>query len=157
MAFTNTKTLDLMNKKKIIFLGITLILVLSPYIASADETEGLVPCGNTPEDPCTLCDFFVLIKRIIDFLIAPPGGIVFIVATLILVAGGVMFLTSAGEPDKIAKATKTMTNAVLGLIIIFAAWLFISMLYSIMGYGWGKWYEIKCSSAPEPVARAIQV
>ena len=130
---------------------------LMPVFASADEWEGLVPCGDEGEPACTLCDLFVLLKRIIDFLIAPGTGIVFIVATLILVVGGVMYVTSSGEPEKIATATKTMTNAVLGLIIIFAAWLFISLLYSVMGYGWGKWYEIKCSSAPEPVAYAVQV
>ena len=128
--------------------------VLAPVFASAD---GLVPCGGENEDPCTLCHLFVMLKRAIDFLIAPPGGIVFIIATLMLVAGGVMFLVSSGEPDKIATAKKTMTNAILGLIIIFSAWLFINLFYSVMGYGWGEWNEIDCTTMRiEPVEYSVK-
>jgi hypothetical protein len=131
----------------IIFLGIILMGFLSPVFANAEEWKGLVRCGGEGEDPCTLCDFFLMLDRAIDFLIAPPGGIVFIVAALILVIGGVMFVVSTGEPEKIATAKKTMTNAVLGLIIIFAAWLFINLFYTVIGYKteWGPWNEIKCS------------
>ena len=143
-----------MRKVFLIFLGIILIGVLAPVFASAG---GLVPCGGEGEDPCTLCHLFVMLKRAIDFLIAPPGGIVFIIATLMLVAGGVMFLISSGEPDKVATAKKTMTNAILGLIIIFSAWLFIGLFYSVMGYEWGKWNEIDCQTMrTEPIEYAVK-
>ena len=127
---------------------------LSPVFANA---AGLVPCGGENEEPCTLCDFFLMLDRIIDFLIAPPDGIVFIVAALILVIGGVMFVVSSGEPEKIATAKKTMTNAVLGIIIIFVAWLFINLFYTVIGYKdeWGPWNQIKCSVIDSPITQNV--
>jgi hypothetical protein len=117
--------------------------------------EGLVPCGGENEEACTLCDFFVMLDNVIDFLIAPPKGIIFIIATLILVIGGIMFLVSSGEPDKIATAKKAMTNAVLGMIIIFVAWLFINLFYQVIGYKdeWGPWNQIQCSVEHTPIVQ----
>ena len=141
-----------MKKVFLIFLGIILLGFLAPVFA---QSAGLVPCGGEGEDACTFCHFFVMLDRIIDFLIAPPTGIVFIIATLMLVIGGVLFVISAGEPAKIATATKTMTAAVLGLVIIFAAWLFINLFYTVIGVkgDWKAWNKIECSIDRPTVAQ----
>lgn len=144
-----------MKKVFIIFLGIILIGFLLPVFAS--HADGLVPCGGDDEEPCTLCDLFVMLDNAIDFLIAPPDGIIFLVATVIFIIGGIMFLVSSGEPEKISMAKKAMTNAVLGMMIIFAAWLFINLFYKVIGYktDWGPWNQIECSVEHEPIVQNI--
>jgi len=95
---------------------------------------GLVPCGRSCDDPCTeicecapctLCHLFVLFKRIVDFLTL---YILFPLAVLMIVVGGVMFLIAAGDPEKIRTAKKILTSVVIGLVIIFLAWLIVDTI-----------------------------
>ncbi|MCK4454354.1 hypothetical protein KAU51_03345 [Candidatus Parcubacteria bacterium] len=124
----------------IIFLGF-IFLSLIPIQVNA----GLVPCG-CEGCPCTLCHFFIMFDRIIDFIlidIIPP------VAILMLVIGGVMFLAAAGNPETIGKAKKIITATILGLVIIFAAWLIINTFMMFIGVEeWTGlregWWSIDC-------------
>ena len=127
---------------------------LAPVFASA---AGLVPCGGENEEACTLCDLFLMLDNAIDFLIAPPDGVIFLIATVIFIIGGIMFLVSSGEPEKIATAKKAMTNAILGMMIIFVAWLFINLFYRVIGYkkDWGPWNQIECSVNHAPIVQGI--
>ena len=43
------------------------------------------------------------------------------IAIVMLVVGGYFFITSSGEPEKIEKAQKAITAAIIGLIIVFIA------------------------------------
>jgi sterol desaturase/sphingolipid hydroxylase (fatty acid hydroxylase superfamily) len=62
---------------------------------------------------------------------------VFVIAGLILlgliVAGGIGFITSAGNPEAQQKSKGTITNAVLGFVIIFAAYWLIQIIQIITG------------------------
>lgn len=49
-------------------------------------------------------------------------------ATLFLVRGGYMYITSSGKPDALDHAKLTVRNALIGLIIIIAAGVFSSLL-----------------------------
>lgn len=123
-----------------------MIKIFSINIANA----ALVPCGvnpgTGPVNPCTVCDFFVLIKNIVDFLtidIAMP------VAVVVLIYGGVMLLTSSGSEDKIKKGKTALWQAIWGLFIVFAAWLIIDTIIKWLGaggqgaiQGWGPWNNI---------------
>lgn len=53
----------------------------------------------------------------IDFFV----GFSALVAVIILVASGYMFITAAGDPEKIEKGQKGITAAIIGLIIVFLA------------------------------------
>lgn len=44
-----------------------------------------------------------------------------LVAIAMLVVGGYIFITSAGDPEKIEKGQKAITAAIIGLIIVFIA------------------------------------
>jgi len=91
--------------------------------------RGLVPCG-TPCCPCQLCDFFVLIDRILDFIlfrIAP------VVAVLMLVVGGGLFLVSTGNPQTITTARRIITSVFIGLAIIYGSYFFIGLILQSIG------------------------
>jgi hypothetical protein len=117
---------------------------------------GLVPCGKNCDDPCTkececcpctLCHLFVLFKRIVDFLTL---NIIFPLAVLMIVVGGVMFLTAAGDPGRIGTAKKILTSVVIGLLIIFLAWLIVDTIISFLTTGspfealFKQWNTINC-------------
>jgi hypothetical protein len=114
---------------------------------------GLVPCGRSCDDPCTaececapctLCHLFVLFKRIIDFL---AKDVLFPLAVLMIVVGGVMFLTAAGDPGRIGTAKKILTSVVIGLVIIFLAWLIVDtiiMFITPAGSPFQNWSTINC-------------
>ena len=139
--------------------------------------EGLVPCGTCVKfEPamtqnrfdeercgsgavynkymtCQLCHAFIMIRGILDFLLLPPSGIVFILGVLMIVIAGAMFiygnLAAPGDPKVLANAQKAMTAAATGLIIIFGAWLFINVLFALIGVAeWTNlregWFAIDC-------------
>ncbi|MBA4320262.1 MAG: hypothetical protein C0412_17845 [Flavobacterium sp.] len=146
------KNLFLMNLSLIIFL----FFLLFSLIPNKSQAAGLVPCGGEGENPCTLCDFFVLLDRVIDFFILPPYGIVFIIAVLMMLVGGIMFYFGGFDPGTLQKAQNLFKNVVIGLIIIYGAWLFINFFFQVIGVnewtGLKTWWQINCpvSAPPTP-------
>jgi hypothetical protein len=70
-----------------------------------------------------------LFKRIVDFVTI---NIIFPLAVLMFVIGGVMFLTAGGDPGKIGGAKKILTAVVIGLAIILAAWLIVGTVITFL-------------------------
>jgi TRAP-type C4-dicarboxylate transport system permease small subunit len=51
----------------------------------------------------------------------------------ILIAGGLKWITSGGDEKKVAAARAGITNALIGLVIVFAAWAIIRIMESLFG------------------------
>jgi FtsH-binding integral membrane protein len=90
---------------------------------------GLVPCG-TSDCPCTFCNIFALIDNILDFVIF---NILLPVAALILIIGGFFLLIAGGNPEQFNRAKSILTAAVIGLVIIFVAFIFIGTFLKYIG------------------------
>ncbi|MCD6528393.1 hypothetical protein J7K44_02025 [bacterium] len=127
-----------MKKISLIFLLTSLLLPFTQVLAA-----GLVPCGGKGEAPCQLCHFFLMfdcIVRFVLFRIIPP------LATLMLVFGGAKFLLASENPQQAEQGKKIITTVVIGLIIIYGAWLLIGMFFSIIGVaewtGLKSWYQL---------------
>lgn len=140
-------------------LAITGDVVVPPCIASVNiftpPTGGLIPCGrlgNLPpaegetdlideSQPCSLCAMFYLLKKIINFITALSAGI----GVFILIIAGLLYALSAGNPRNIELAKSAVTSVLIGLAIIFTAWLAIAVILQGMGYaGIGTWYQVSC-------------
>jgi len=127
------------QKLLIIIFLVGLFLFFAPGITQA----GIVPCGLSEDDPdqpgdqtvpCTLCHFFVMFENIIDFIfikLVPP------IAILMLVIGGVMFFFAGGSPGALARAKSIITTTVIGLIIIYVAFILIGMF--LLSIGLADW------------------
>lgn len=140
--------------RKILLISLLGLIILIPSLAQA----GLVPCGHTIDDPktpnidesqpCTFCDFFVMTDNILDFLLLPPDGIVFIIAVLMLVVGGVMFFFAGANPNALQTAKGIITSVVIGLVIIFCAWVIVNTVITKIGIVESpsilQWYNIEC-------------
>lgn len=60
-----------------------------------------------------------------------------VIAVLIIVYAGFMFMLSATNPENLSKAKKIITNAVVGLLIALSAWLLVNTLLLALGYSGG--------------------
>jgi hypothetical protein len=54
-----------------------------------------------------------------------------LVAVVLIVAAGYMFITSAGDPEKVDKARKALTAAIVGMIIVFLARLIVGFVIDV--------------------------
>lgn len=94
-----------------------------------------------PTGPCNLCDAIVVASNIIFNLFV----IAIIVSVLMIVAGGIVFMTGGASESKLSLGKSMMTNAVLGLAIALAAWLIVNTLLSFLtGNPTLPWNQISC-------------
>jgi hypothetical protein len=70
-----------------------------------------------------------LVSRFILYATAFAGLIFFVK----LVAAGFNLLTSVGDPGKIQSATKSLTNALIGLIVVISVYFLAQILTAVLG------------------------
>ncbi|KUK76775.1 MAG: Uncharacterized protein XD93_0722 [candidate division WS6 bacterium 34_10] len=75
-------------------------------------------------EPPKIENLFTGFDTVIDWLV--PIGV--IISLVFIIIGGYMWMTSAGNPDKVKQAQGTLTWAILGLVLILLAGLLISTL-----------------------------
>ena len=127
-------------------LALLVLAVLFFSLMPGQVQAQLVPCGpGTAKPDCELCDFFVLFDNIVKFVLqklVPP------IAALMLVFGGSMFFAAAGDPAKIGKVKGLLTSVAIGLVIIYGAYLIISLFFLVIGVnewtGLQNWFEYPC-------------
>ena len=90
------------------------------YWSYKSYLAALVPCGIEKGDFCTLCDFFSLAQNIFNFVALT---LVPIAAVLLIFWGGYMFLISGGDQGGVTKAKSILKNTVIGLVIVYTAYL----------------------------------
>ncbi|PIS38906.1 MAG: hypothetical protein COT34_01230 [Candidatus Nealsonbacteria bacterium CG08_land_8_20_14_0_20_43_11] len=130
--------------RKIFFVVVFCQLLLPLLSLAACPTSGLVPCG-TEDCPCTLCHFFVLFQRILNFVTV----LAIIISTLAFTIGGFLLLTGGGNPGNVSKANKIFQDTAIGLVIMFSAWVITNTLFLFIGVAtWtglqGGWFVIEC-------------
>ena len=59
--------------------------------------------------------------------------LVAVVFFFILVVGGLKWVTSGGDEKKVAAARAQITNALIGLAIVFAAWAIMKLIGTLFG------------------------
>ncbi len=131
-----------MNKKILIILLFLFLFLMIPNQSQA----GLVPCGTSDTPDCGFCHIFVLINNILVLVLT---RLVPIVGTIMLVWGGFMFFSSVESPDKVKNAKEIIKAVVIGMVIIFVAWVFLNSFLTSIGVnewtGLGEgWWKIKC-------------
>ncbi len=79
----------------------------------ADDIGGSVGLGTA--------DLKTTVINIISWVL----GILALVAVVMIIIGGFQWLTAAGNEEKIEKAKKVISAAVIGLIIVLLAWAIV--------------------------------
>jgi len=78
----------------------------------------------TIKDPVEGLTMETVIGLVISWILVLVGGI----AVLFLIWGGLQYVTSSGNKDKAEQAKKTITYAVIGLIVIVLAGVIVDMV-----------------------------
>ena len=73
----------------------------------------------------------------IDGIISGAIGLALVVVSVvfffILVLGGLKWVTSGGDEKKVGEARSQITNALIGLAIVFAAWAIMNLIGRVFG------------------------
>lgn len=127
---------NLKNRKReltVFFILLVAVFLFSFNFAHAQSPElGMNYAGNlglekSDKDPR---DFIVdIIKYFITFL-----GLI---AVVMVMYSGFLWMTSEGDPEKINKAKKTLINSVIGLIIALFSFAIVAFIANLMNGGGG--------------------
>jgi hypothetical protein len=79
----------------------------------------------------TLNCIFPLITNVVYWLIGFAG----IVALAMIIFAGFKFLTSGGEAKSVDSAKKTLTFAIVGLLLIFFSFFILNIIATVTGVG----------------------
>lgn len=119
------------NNKKIMFsllvvllAGIFLFWTKNVSVAQTVPDLGLSQVSSTLGLPDT--DIRITIARIVRIAL----GLLGIVALCLMIYAGFVWMTAAGNEDRIAEAKKILINATIGLIIILSAYAIVSFVMS---------------------------
>jgi hypothetical protein len=134
---------------KKLFLGISLVcLLLSifvPFFANAAcPTGGLVTCSGTVDCPCTWGKIAEMAAGILKFII---WKIAIPLAVLALTVGGIILLTSAGNPGRATLGKQIIIGAIVGLFLALCSVLIVNFVLNAIGAGS---YKVELPGNPTP-------
>jgi len=130
---------------KKIFLIIFLAFLFLSLVPSSSQAA-LVPCGGTGQPACKLCHIFELLNNIFVFLLIPNAEInsnfplIPTIAGLMLIIGGLYLLIAGASPELFSKAKSILTATVIGLVIVFVAYVFLNTFFMYIGVA--KWTRL---------------
>lgn len=127
-------TIKVMNK---LIFGLVLVLtalVVAPSLGLANQPARAAGCVKlaspidpaikcVPDDPGTGGPIMFYLRLVIKFI----SGLFGLMIVLMVIVGGLQYMTSAGSPSAVESAKKRLANAALGLV------LFI-LLFGIVNY-----------------------
>lgn len=102
------------NKKLVA--GLITVALLAPIAASAltiEEVGGTVALGTA--------DLKTTVVNIIQWVL----GLLGLIAVIMILYGGFVWMTAGGNEEKVASAKKVISAAVIGLIIVLLAWAIV--------------------------------
>lgn len=110
--------------KSFLFFPLTLLAVLATSgIAQAQGIDSQTSFGSLGD---VLVAFFEILIRFI------PG-----IAIIYLAISGYRYMTAQGNPDMVEKAKKSLTYAIVGVIVAFSSVLIIELFAKQLGFKTG--------------------
>ncbi len=118
----------------------SLFLILPFNVAHADAC----PSGTTPTDQA-VCDpasqFFVDLSNygkpntfagLLLYIVEGLLGLVGILSVAFIVIGGFQYITSAGNEEQAETGKKTLTNAIIGLVIVILSYIIVTVIINAL-------------------------
>ena len=104
--------------RRIVLTGIMLAGAGVPVVVSAQITN---PIGCGTIDACIL--------RVVDYVLALAG----VLALAAIVYGGFLYITAAGNQDRIEAGKNAVTYSVIGLIVIGLSYAILRFIFEALG------------------------
>jgi len=107
-------------------LALNLALMVLPVAVLADEGPWKEWMNNTIRNTPVMpqADLIGIIFKTIQYILAFLG----VVAVVVIIIGGFMWMTAAGNDEKVGKAKKIILQGLIGLIIILLAFAIASFV-----------------------------
>lgn len=106
----------------IILATVSIFLLNTSYVFAAVEFDPGGRIRDTLDVPDTSAEHVII--RIIQWAL----GLLGLIAVVFVIFGGIMWMTSAGNEEKITKAKKIITSALIGLIVVTLSWAIITFI-----------------------------
>ena|SRR3990167_9996982 len=112
------KNINIQKVANVISIFLVFALALVPLLAGAQfRTPSGGPVGN-------VSNVTDLIMRFIQILLAVAG----LIAVIFLIIGGFRYITAGGNEETAESAKKTVTNAIIGIVIVILAFVIVRVI-----------------------------
>jgi hypothetical protein len=88
-----------------------------------------IPGTHTVDNIATIKGLEWIFQNIVTSILSFAGIVLFI----LLIVGGFKYLTSGGNPESVASAQKTLTYAILGIVLIALSYLILVLIEYLTG------------------------
>ena len=119
-----------MNRKKIIGFFIVLTILLPVFFCNAQESA-----NGTLRNPLGGAGGVSGVTTMINGMIKVVLGFTGLLALISFIYGGILWMISYGDSNKIKKGQEVMKWSVFGLTVIFASYAIVMTLFEFMGIG----------------------
>jgi hypothetical protein len=108
----------------------TLLCQGGPTLSAGKNCSSVDPCDPTPTNPDAAgsADCNNIVQNYINPIILFLGGGVGLIIVIMVVIGGIEFITSSGDPNHVAEAKKRIANALLALVTWIIIWAFLEWI-----------------------------
>ena|SRR3989344_3502434 len=142
------------------YLLLAISYLLIPLAASADVSlfptgywGPLVSCTGVD---CNTCHIFSTAQMVIYFMMTLT---IFVIGPIMITAGGIMMLVSAGNAERFSSGRKMATGAVIGILIGLGAFLIVNTLLvaiakQVPGFNSDSGFTIQCAPGTRPPLQA---
>ena len=108
---------------------------LTPPTFNQIISQGLLRAGSSAEckskGQCSITDILRVVTNVMTLILGISGSIFL----LMFVIGGLTWMTSGGESGKYQKGLDTLRDALIGLIVVFGAYIAVNSLLSLARTG----------------------
>ncbi len=129
------KNLLTQKYKLVLTTGFLAILSLPGILlaASGRDTalEGLDVSGSAAALDTSTSDLPSMIGNVINYLF----GLVGVIFLIVIIIGGVTWMTAGGAEDKVGKAKKMITEGSIGVVVIFLAYAIVYFVLQALKFG----------------------
>lgn len=112
---------------KLIGLTAALVLTLAPVVVPqvAVAQQAPIACPSDLGYLCTDGTVASMFRLILNWALT----LAFLLAVIYLIYGGFQYIASAGNADQATKGRATITNAVIGIIVIVLSYTIVQIVY----------------------------
>ena len=114
------------KNKKMLFNKLSCLFLILLSALAANQAIAAVSVNIT--NPIATSDFSVLVSNFLKWILSVAGAL----TLLMLITGGVFYITSSGNEQKIETARKMITWTILGLMLILASYSIIVVLDKVL-------------------------
>jgi len=111
----------------VLLVFIVAVFLFSTHIVKAQEL-GLNYASNFGLEGATEKDPRDFIVNVIKYFITFLG----LIAVVMVMYAGFLWMTSDGDPEKVNKAKKTLINSVIGLIVVLSSFAIVTFIANMM-------------------------